>query len=349
MGRDGRMSYCGPPGGMLSAFRSETHAEAMQALRAGARAVGSGPVVIGNDPVAVPVHPEVRARLAEPGPGLAQVTSVLLRREIRRMWSGPLTLARGTLLLPVLAIVLTALASDRGLSGSPGDPNRMQVAALSVLITCTTFFAMALSFSSIVGERAVIEREFRWEVPASGVVLSKGLALIPLVLAQSVITMTGYLVWRPGPDTPLGTVPSWLVLGTGLSALGLCSMSLGLLISAAAPRLDRAVFGLMGVVALLVVLNGLLIPLGNPSSIGGDVLAALSQLAPTRWGTAAIAAEMGFVPNEVMARGGTVSDDPLWGHDFHHVVVALMALVALGGSYLLGAAELLVTQSRRRR
>jgi ABC-type multidrug transport system ATPase subunit len=350
LGKDGRMAYCGPPGGMLSAFRSGTHAEAMQALRSGARPVNSGTSGPGGERAdQSPLHPEVEASLDEPELGLRRATSILFRREVRRMLSSPLTLARGVLLLPLLTVVLTAWAADRGLAGTLEDPNRMQGAALSVLITCTTFFAMALSFSSIVGDRAVIEREFRWGVPATGVVLSKGLSLIIPVLIQITVTVTGYLLWRPGPDTPLEGVPSWLVIGTGLAALGLSAMALGLLVSAAAPRLDRAVFGLMGAIALLVVLTGLLIPLGNPSSVGGDVLSALSQVTPTRWGTAVITAEIGYVPNEVLDVGGTVSDDPLWGHDFQHVGVALAALASLGVSYLLVASELLVAQSRRRR
>lgn len=349
LGHDGRMAYCGPPEEMLLAFGSANHAEAMQELRFRPRPVGPGPQAEISVPQGERLHPEVEAAAAESDLGIVHATRILLHRELRRMASSPLTVARGVLLLPLLTSLLTAWAADRGLAGTPADPNRMQGAALSVLVTCTTFFAMALSFSTIVGDREMIEREYRWGVPAAAVVLSKGLALIGPTVLQTVVTVTVYLQWRPGPETVLDGAPGWFVLWAGLAGLAVASMSLGLLISATAPRLDRAVFMLMGVIAVLVVLTGLLIPLADPSGVGGHTLSVVSQFAPTRWGTAAIAAEIGYLPNEVLDAGGTVADDPLWTHNPHDVTVALLSLLVLGLSYALVASELLLSQSRRRR
>lgn len=276
-------------------------------------------------------------------------TRVLAAREFQRMVATPLTVARGLLLLPLLTVLLTAWADDRGLAGSLEEPNRMQGAAMSVLITCTTFFGMALSFSTVVGDRAVIEREYRWGVPPAAVVVAKALTLLGPVVTQSMVTLAAYLVIRQGPDHVISGAPTWLVFGTCLSMLGVASMCLGLLISTASPSLERAVFLLMGSIAVLVVLTGLLIPLGDPSGVGGHTLATVSQFAPTRWGTAAIAAYMGFVPIELLDQGIRTTSDDLWVQNAHSVLTALLSLTALALTYLLAAALMLARQSRRRR
>jgi ABC-type multidrug transport system ATPase subunit len=281
--------------------------------------------------------------------GVAHCIRVLVVREFRRMAATPFTVARGLLLLPLLTVLLTAWADDQGLSGWVNAPNRMQGAAMSVLITCITFFAMALSFSTVVGDRDVIDRENRWGVPPVAVVTAKALSLIGPVLVQMAVTLTVYLNVRKGPDHVIAGVPSWLVLGAALGLLGLASMCLGLLISAASRSLERAVFLLMGSIAVLVVLTGLLIPFGHPSGFGGHTLATVSQFAPTRWGTAAVAAYIGFVPIEVIDVGGRATSDPWWVQNTHDVVTALVSLTVLALIYGLAAAHLLARQSRRRR
>jgi ABC-type multidrug transport system ATPase subunit len=282
-------------------------------------------------------------------PGVAHCVRVLTAREFRRAGASPLTLGRGLILLPLLGCLLTVWASDGGLAGSVTSPNRMQGAAMSVLITSITFFAMALSFSTVVGDRAVIERENRWGVPPVAVVLSKVASLIGPALLQTVMTLAVYLAVRRGPDHVIAGTPVWAGLGVCLGLLGVASMCLGLLISTASPSLERAVFLLMGSIAVLVTLNGLLIPLGHPSGFGGHTLATLSQFAPTRWGTAALAAYVGYVPIYVIDAGGRITSDAWWTQDTHHLVRALLALVVLAAAAAVSAAELLSRQSRRRR
>ncbi len=354
----GRMAYCGDPAGMLPAFSAASHAETMQTLRSaaaeeparpGTRTRRRGPA----RPTCV--REPVEGRAAEPPVvgrldlGTVHCSRVLIAREFRRMAATPLTMARALILLPLLTCALTAWADDRGLAGWPGAPNRMQGAALAALITSMAFFAMALSFSTIVGDRDVIEREHRWGVPPTAVVLAKAVTLLGPVILQASVTTTVYLSVRPAPDHVIRGWPVGVVIGGLLALLGIASMSLGLLISAASRSLERAVFLLMGTTAVLVVMTGLLVPLGAPKEMGGQTLAAVGQFTPTRWGTAAIAAYIGFVPVEVLDAGGKVATDRLWAQDVQHVLTAGASLLVLAVLFGLVAANLLVRQSRRRR
>jgi ABC-type multidrug transport system ATPase subunit len=294
------------------------------------------------------------ASAVDPVPGSADLgflhsTRVLISREFKRMAGTPLTAARGILLLPLLTVMFTAWASTEGLAGWAYDPNRMQGAVLQVLLNCTTFFAMALSFVTIVGDRPVIAREHRWGVPPMAVVLSKGIALTGPVILQSVIAVSLYLMVRQGPDHVLPGKPVWATLLILLAVTGIAAMTLGLSISATSASLDRVVFMLMGVTATLLVVTGVMIPLGHPSGAGAHILSILGQFTPTRWGTAAVSAYIGFVPLDVLDSGGTTTNDSLWTHDTHHVATALVALALMSIMYVLAAAFLLSRQLRRRR
>jgi ABC transport system ATP-binding/permease protein len=353
--RAGHVAYRGPAEDMLPTLGADSHAEAMQALFVPPDDPPRRLTVVEPPRAAAGTRPAGRsARRPVPVPdrldlGIRHSTWVLLRREVRRMAGTPLHLGRGVFLLPVLTCVLAAWAGDRGLAGHPQAPNPMQGSALSTLVVCTAFFAMALSFATVVGDRAVIDRERRWGVPPASVILSKALALTPLTVVQSVLGLLLYLTVRAGPDRALGTAPAALVLAAILALLGVSSMCLGLLISTVSPSLERAVFALMASTAVLVMLSGLFIALGQPSGTGGRTLALLSQLTPTRWGAAALAAYIGFVPTEVVRAGAHLPADRLWLHNTDAVVTALSALAVMTLVYGLLAAQLLARQSRRGR
>ncbi|WP_143448638.1 ATP-binding cassette domain-containing protein [Kineosporia sp. A_224] len=364
----GKVAFSGPPDGLLEALGVTTYAEAMAALRNGtatAETVGT-PAARRDD--SRPATDGARARSAEisaavarrtrrapagtaPEIGLVHTSAVLTRRELTRFAANRLTLLRGLFVLPVLSCLLTAWAADRGLAGTPDDPNPWQGVALSVVVTCTTFFAMAMSFGTIVGDRDVIEREYRWGVRPVAVVLAKALALAGPVAFQSLVTMSLYLALRDGPERPLDVGTPLLVMTGSLMMLGLSSAALGLLISASSRTLERAILLLMGSVALLVVLSGLLIPLAHPEGLGGHTLALIAHTTPSRWGTAALASYVGYVPDPLpgMAPGDTSLQDALWVHDVGHLTDAITSMASLGVTYTVAAMFLLTRQCGRRR
>jgi ABC-type multidrug transport system ATPase subunit len=360
----GRVAFSGAPSEFLGALGADTYAEAMAALRSGTATAetvtgaplagdGTDTAALRVDTIAAAVAARTRRASSALAPeiGLLHTAVVLTRRELTRLRANKLTLARGLVALPVLAALLTAWGADEGLSGDGFTSNSVQVVALSVLITCTTFFAMALSFGAIVGDREVIEREFRWGVRPVGVVAAKVLALGGPVVVQSVVTMALYLWLREGPSTPLDVVPPFVAITGSLALLGLASMALGLLVSASTRTLERAILVLMGFVALLTVLNGLLIPLAHPEGFGGKVLALVAHLTPSRWGTAAVASYIQYRPTPLpdAPPGDTSQLDALWTHDVAHFTDALVSMSSLGVAYVVGAMILLTRQLGRRR
>ena len=184
-----------------------------------------------------------------------------------------------------------------------------------------------------------------------GVVAAKVLALGGPVVVQSVATMALYLWLREGPSTPLDVVPPFVAITGSLALLGLASMALGLLVSASTRTLERAILVLMGFVALLTVLNGLLIPLAHPEGFGGKALALVAHLTPSRWGTAAVASYINYRPTPLpdAPPGDTSQLDALWTHDVAHFTDALVSMGSLGVAYVVGAMILLTRQLGRRR
>lgn len=334
----GQMIYSGPPEQLLSTVGPGRYAAAMAALPR--RRHGTG-------------RRRRRRASTEPGPAsnaldTLPATRVLLRREVLRQRARPLVLARNLVLFPLVTSLLTAACTDRGLAGSPADPDPLQGFALTVLVMSTVLTAMLLTFSTLVTDHAAIEREHRWGVRPLSAVLAKAAAWIGPAAIQSVVAYTLYARLRPGPVAALPGTPVRAVMVICLALLGITSAMLGLFLGSMSRRREPVTVLLIAVAAALSVLTGLLVPLGHPASIGTYLLAAAAQVTPGRWGAAAIAAYLGFVPADAVATS-PVPPDPLWSQDPVRVIVAAMSLVMLAVAYTLGAAHLLTARIARRR
>ncbi len=119
--------------------------------------------------------------------------------------------------------------------------------------------------------------------------------------------------------------------------------------SAVSASLRRAVFVLMGVLALQVVLTGLAPPFEGAS---GDVLRIVAYGAPTRWASSGLGADLGLskgtmhpttagtpVPPE--AATGGMYNDLMWTHDRTHVLVAAAVLLRIAVTTVLAAIAIL--------
>ncbi|MEW2131904.1 ATP-binding cassette domain-containing protein [Streptomyces sp. NPDC005435] len=348
----GRVGYFGPPDGLCAAFGAAHHAEVMDRLRQGqvtshrapatarpARASGPRTDPAGSD--GPRAHPARNTRHAKVG----RTTALLTLREMKRLRARPYRLLQPLVLYPCLTVLLAGWAASPGLGGTP-ETNHSVPTALSVITICTAFFAMALSFSSVVGDRDLIEREIRWGVPARAAVVSKALVAAALTVLQAGLTLVGYAWWKNPPGTPALDSPLWPHAWSGpaltLPVLALASTGLGLLISATSRQLERVTFTLMGIVAVLVVLTGLLIPLGDTSAPGTALMSAVSFATPTRWGVAALGADVGL--NRFQNR----PPDAMWTHDASHVLVSCAALGLLALAFVAFASFVLTRQTRRR-
>jgi len=222
---------------------------------------------------------------------------------------------------PALAAIFAAVASPRGFAGSAEQPNPDLGISLAVTCICLSFLAMALSLTSIVSDRIVIAREQRWGVPPRAVVQSRAVSRLAPAVLQAVMAVSVLSLLRPGPDRSLPVVSGWLGTAVVLAALTVASMCLGLLISTIAASAEQAVSLMSGALAVMVILCGLVIPLGAPAGVQA-LLAWVSYLTPTRWAISGVASHIDL--NTV----GIVVPDPMWTHDWHHFLVPVGVLVA---------------------
>ena len=120
-------------------------------------------------------------------------------------------------------------------------------------------------------------------------------------------------------------------LFTDLAAMTVLAMTLGLLISAALPKLEQAIAVVTGVSIAQIALNGV------ASNLSGDLgMNIASMVLPSRWGLAATAASI-----DLRRISPTANPDALWHHLVSQWTLDLGMLSALTGAYFLLARWLL--------
>ncbi|MGV9713223.1 ATP-binding cassette domain-containing protein [Gordonia sp. NPDC003424] len=349
----GGLSYFGPPAGLLEAFGAGNYAEVMDMLRANHVTTALPPV---------PPAPSLSADVARTPPKRSSVNRhlvTLVGREFERQWNSKNHLAASLGVGCVLTALLSAAASTDGLAANPKGISSMLIA----FIVCLTFFSMAQSFAAIVDDRETIERESRWSISATSMVLARAITCTPLAVALGLFSTLLYLLLKE--QAPVDSVlphPFGLLLFAVL--LPIAAMCSGILVSTVSRSLRQAVFVLMGVLALQVVMTGLAPPFeGKP----GDVLKAVAYLTPSRWSSAGLGADHGITrsffvdsntgkplaagvaPNQLSQRQPSPFQDGIWSHDASHVYTAAVALVILGIVALIVSTWLLRRQLARTR
>ena len=218
----------------------------------------------------------------------------------------PLIIAAGSAALAAL------VAGAPGLGAKPSDAGPT---ALTLLTTLVVLSGQALTYSEVVNELPIIRREFRAGVSAFQVLSTKWLVYSVMALLQaSLITVVFCLFPQRGPQR-------WVLYGPeidlflGLAALSVAAMTLGLLVSTLAAKLEHAVALVTLTSIVQIALNGITSDLSQPSAT--SVLAALW---PDRWGVAAVA-------SSVNLRG--VSADGLWRHSTGQWSQDMLALAVL--------------------
>ncbi|GHH57963.1 hypothetical protein GCM10017774_78610 [Lentzea cavernae] len=318
------IGYLGPPEELLSRFSAVSAADVMDALREGRTA--EMPVrLTAPRPVA-----RSAATPALPRKGRTQpwqhVLAVSLRREFHRMWLRKKLLAGLALLGPLAAAAIATWTNDRGLVGSPDQPNPDLAMSIAVTAICLSLLAMALSLTSIVNDREVLRRESRWGVPDSAVVLSRAIsrgvpALVQAVVATVVLSLGNEL----RQDTLTG-LPAGVETGLVLAGLTWCSMCLGLLVSCLSATAEQAVGIMSGLSGGAVVLCGLVLPLGVSSGFE-FVLGWASYLFPTRWAINALASSVD------LPHAAIVHTDLMWSHDLTHLLAPLTVLFLMSALF----------------
>jgi hypothetical protein len=222
------------------------------------------------------------------------------------------------------AVLAAAVAGSPGLGGT--RPSGAGTVALALLSTLCMLSGQALVYSDIVHELPIIRREYRAGVSALTVLIAKWVVYALLAIAQAgVITLLFCVVPGRGPvhGLALGPVAG---LFASLATLSVAAMSLGMLISALAAKLEHAVALVTATSIVQIALNGVTANLSR-----GSFIAWLGQLFPDRWGLAAAAASIDLRGID----GAAVSPDALWTHTTGQWLTDMLALGLLTVAYFL--------------
>ncbi|WP_345561133.1 ATP-binding cassette domain-containing protein [Nonomuraea rosea] len=335
--QDGRPVYSGPPELVTSTLGAASYADLMKSLaddplpparryaRGGAAADAIAEAERAKNAQAAPS----RMRRRGPARTFARQLWVLILRQLSLLAARGSSRNRGdddhkliewtrrhaVALMPFL--IAGASAALAGLvTGESGLHGDAAATALSLLTTLCVLSGQALTYSDIVADYSIIRRERRTGTLSLAVTLSRWLVYAIVAVAEALV-ITALFVWiRPGPVHSLVLGPTAELFVT-LAALTVASMSLGLLISVVARKLEQAVALATATSVAQIALNGVTADLsGNP------VLTVMAALLPDRWGLAAAASSLGLRELDVP---GT-PQDALWRHDLHQWLFDLAAL-----------------------
>lgn len=243
----------------------------------------------------------------------------------------PLIIAAGS---AALAALVAAAPGLRAVP-SPQGPT-----ALTLLTTLCVLSGQALTYSDVVGEREIIQREFRAGVGAFPVLISKWLVYAVIAVGQAgLITVVFCLFPDRAPQRWVAVSPE-TDLFLSLAALSMAAMTLGLLLSAMATKLEHAVALVTLTSIAQIALNGITSDLSSTS-----VTSVFAGLLPDRWGLAAAASSIDL--RGINQHQPTqVSGDALWLHSFGQWSQDLGALALLSGLFFTLAVWRLHTRLR---
>jgi hypothetical protein len=346
---DGAPAYSGPPKQIRKHFGFKTYADLMSMLMADPREwadryhrgapfqeaakVAKELARRSASEVSTLARKLVGSRPRSPRDAFAKLT-VLVRRQVALLRSRAITkddpsaVERlknlGVVFLPLIvaagsAVLAAFVASSPGLGGL--KPSGAGPTALTLLSTLCILSGQALTYSDVVNELEMIKREYRVGVGALSVLLAKWLVYAAIAIAQAaVITLVFCALPNRGPVRSLFAGPE-VNLFLSLSALTVAAMTLGLLVSALAGKLEHAVAMVTAISIFQIALNGVTSNLSK-----GGFIAVISDLFPDRWGLAAAAAAVDLRGID----GPHVNPDALWRHTSGQWLADMAALALLG-------------------
>jgi len=349
---DGAPAYSGPPKQIRKHFGFKTYADLMSMLmddprkwadkyRTGtlfneARKVAEELAQRSASEVSTLARKLGGSRPRSPRDAFAKL-GVLVRRQVALLRSRALTKNdRSTLdklknlavvFLPLIvaagsAVLAAFVASSPGLGGL--KPSGAGPTALTLLSTLCILSGQALTYSDVVNELEVIKREYRAGVGALSVLLAKWLVYAVIAIAQAaVITLVFCVVPNREPVRSLFVGPE-VNLFLSLSALTVAAMTLGLLVSTIAAKLEHAVAMVTAISITQIALNGVTSNLSK-----GGPIAVLGELFPDRWGLAAAASSVDLRGID----GLRVNPDALWRHTAGQWLTDMVALALLGTAF----------------
>jgi ABC transport system ATP-binding/permease protein len=263
--------------------------------------------------------------------------ATLLRVRGRTDNSGRMLRAIAVALLPFIVVGAAALLAAQitpgsGLGAKPGPAGNI---AISVLTTLAMLSGQALTYGDLVSDFPIIHREHRTGAVLPAVMLSKWLVFAAVAVIEAGLMTGAFVARRPGPAYS-NALPPLAELFCDLAALTITAMSLGLLISSLARKLEQAV-------ALVTLTSITQIALNGVTAQLSPFLNVISVLLPDRWGLAAAASSVDL---DQISLPPHKPPDALWQHTSVQWTTDLTALAVLAACYAVLAT--LVLRSRMR-
>ena len=258
---------------------------------------------------------------------------------------------------PVLGLLML-LALPTGQLGPPED-GAIRLAAkgglvLLILVLGATWLGASNAAREIVKELPIYRRERAVGLSISAYVASKVVVLSAITVLQAVVLVTLATARQGGPADAVALGSPRLELIAVVALAGLAAMSLGLLVSALATRLDRA----MTVLPVLIIVE-MILAMGGvfPEVVRQPVLKQLTYVAGTQWGFSAAASTTGLsdleplnglaeaVPTVDLSRPQATADglvralrgNPRWDHGLEAWGTSMLALLGLTFAGIVGA------------
>jgi hypothetical protein len=299
-------------------------------------------VEAGLNPGRVPVAPP---RSAPPRPPRAQGRLAQLSTLCRRYLSVIASDRSYLILLGVMPLILggliRAIPDPGGLVPTPGPGGNVDATSkMLVLVFGACFVGTGNSVREMIKERPIFRRE-RAAGLSAGVYLTSKLLVLGVItgLQTALLVFIGLLGHKlPPSGTFTATLPELIV---SMALLGIVSMTMGLIVSAAVGTAEKTL-PLLVVLSMgqLVLCGALIQPLaGKPG------LEQLAWLSPSRWGMAAAAATIDLSKVAPTPH----RPDGLWKHTTATWLLDMGVLIGIGLIFVLVTGWLLQRQRPGRR
>ncbi|HEY5058391.1 MAG TPA: ATP-binding cassette domain-containing protein [Gaiellaceae bacterium] len=332
------------------AERFRTHPE--HDRYAGAPAVEAAPQIADDLAPASPRQAAARARRT----WLRQFRT-LCRRNVAQLVGDRRNLALLVLQAPALGLVML-LALPAGQLSPPAD-GTLRIAAkggfvLLTLVMAATWLGASNAAREIVRELPIFRRERSIGLSITAYLGSKVLVLGAVTVLQAVVLVALGAALQGGPVDAVALGSPWLELTVAVAAAGIAAMGLGLLVSALAGRLERA----MTILPVLIIVE-MILAMGGvfPEMVSKPGLKQLSYVASTQWGFSAAASTAGLndiEPLNGLARAVPTLDlanpaaatrglaaalrgEPRWDHTASAWGLSMLALAGISLATITGA------------
>ena len=283
--------------------------------------------------------------------------ATMTRRSVEVLAGDRRNLALLLLQAPVLGLLML-VALPTGQLGPPAD-GAIRIAAkgglvLLILVLGATWLGASNAAREIVKELPIFRRERAVGLSISAYLASKVVVLSAITVFQAVVLVTLATARQGGPVDAVALGSPRLELIAAVALAGLAAMSLGLLVSALATRLDRA----MTVLPVLIIFQ-MVLAMGGvfPEVVRQPVLNQLTYVAGTQWGFSAAASTTGLsdleplnglaeaVPTVELSQPQAAADGlvralrghPRWDHGLEAWGTSMLALTGLTLAGIVGA------------